>query len=107
MYEIEKQNYLPDNIYAGDFPVEISVETANAKLEKNTVVALNAQGKLEQATAENLANIYGITADKATEAGAKIAVYLTGAYRAEALNYGTTTADKVKLPLRNIGIFIK
>lgn len=105
MYEIEKGNYISDNIYAGDFPVEIEVLEAKENIEKNTVVALTA-GKLAKATAENLADIYGITVDEA-KANEKVAVYLTGDFRKESLNYGTATEDKVKVPLRKIGIFIK
>lgn len=105
MYEIEKGNYISDNIYAGDFPVEIEVAEAKEDIEKNTVVVL-AEGKLAKVTAENLADIYGITADEA-KAKEKVAVYLTGDFRAEALNYGAVTLDQVKAPLRKIGIFIK
>lgn len=105
MYEIEKNNYLPENIYAGDFPVEIGVEPAKAAIKKHTVVAL-AEGQLVEAAATNLADLYGITADDA-EAGKKVAVYLTGDFRADALNYGTADLDKVKVPLRKIGIFVK
>lgn len=105
MYEIERSNYISDNIYAGDFPVEIEVAEAKEDIEKNTVVVLTA-GKLAKVTAENLGDIYGITADEA-KANEKVAVYLTGDFRAEALNYGAATLDKVKVPLRKIGIFIK
>ena len=52
MYEIERSNYISDNIYAGDFPVEIEVAEAKEDIEKNTVVALTA-GKLAKATAES------------------------------------------------------
>ena len=105
MYEIKKENYEGDNIYAGDFPVEIEVVEAKENIGKNTVVALTA-GKLSKITAENLGDIYGITVDEA-KANEKVAVYLTGDFRADALDYGTATVDKVKAPLRKISIFIK
>ena len=41
MYEIKKENYEGDNIYAGDFPVEIEVVEAKENIGKNTVVALS------------------------------------------------------------------
>lgn len=34
MYEIERSNYISDNIYAGDFPVEIEVAEAKEDIEK-------------------------------------------------------------------------
>ncbi len=105
MYEIEKANYVPNDIYAGDYPVEIGIEEAKADLEKNTVVALKA-GKLEAISAENLADIYGVTADEA-KAGNKVAIYLTGDLRAEAVKYGTSNLETVKVPLRKLGIFLK
>lgn len=51
--------------------------------------------------------LYGITADSAA-AGEEAAIYLTGEFFADALVLPKgVTADKLEVPLRNIGIFLK
>ncbi len=105
MYEAEKATYLPDQIYAGDFPVEIGLEKAKTKINKHTLVALTA-GALVKVTAENVADIYGITADDA-EANEEVAVYLTGAFKGDAIDFGAANEADAKVALRKIGIFIK
>ncbi|MBS6063672.1 MAG: hypothetical protein KH972_07375 [Peptostreptococcaceae bacterium] len=106
MYKIEKGNYVPGNLYAGDFPVEVISVKAKEAIEKNTVVALKSE-KIEKITAENLTDVYGITAEEATQADQLVPVYLTGDFRASEIKFGTSDLKTVKPQLRKIGIFLK
>lgn len=105
MYKVEKENYLPESLFAGSFPVEVEIAKTKGKIEKNTVVVLS-EGTIAEVTPENIKDIYGITADGTEEAGS-VAVYLTGTFRAEAVKFGKSDLKTVKVPLRNIGIFLK
>lgn len=108
MYQIERNAYLPKNLYAGDYPVVTSVEKVKAgtPVAALTVVALKSTG-IEKAAAGNLTDIYGITAD-AADGGAEVVVFLTGEFRASEIVFPEgAELEKVKMPLRKLGIFLK
>lgn len=108
MYEVEREVYLPKNLFAGNHPVATAVEKvkSDTPIAENTVVALKSTG-IEAASASNLADIYGITASSA-KGGEEVVVYLTGEFNTSAVTFPEgAEATKVKTPLRKLGIFLK
>lgn len=127
MYEIGKQNYVPDNFHAGEFPVETAVQPIKSgktitkympvklvngqlepvvKIEASVVDAANAipAKTLEENTT---ANLYGIAADDGS-ATAGAVVYITGDFFANKLTLNTgVTVEMLKPAFRKLGIYLK
>jgi len=107
--DLEKKTFStqPDYLIAGNAEIVTATKQAAAAVQRGTVAALNAEGKVEAVTADTTAAIYGIVAE-AAEAGEDAIVYLSGQFFADALVLaeGVTAAD-VEVALRNIGIFLK
>lgn len=105
---MKKESYLPENLFAGDYPVATAIEKVKSgtPIKEHTVVALKSTG-IEAASGTNLADIYGITAN-AADGGKEVVVYLTGVFRKSAVTFPEgAEADNVKTPLRKLGIFLK
>jgi len=101
-------SYTPKMIHAGDYPV---VTDSGTVADGNTIlelmpVTLGTDGKLSAVTADTIADVYGIAAEKAEE-GAEAVIYLTGQFFGDSLELpaGTTAAD-FKAPFRRLGIFL-
>lgn len=107
MYEINKDQTAPVNFFAGDFPVvtETGAVKSGATVRKRAPVIKTADG-ISEATADGLADLYGITADDSTDGG--VVCYLTGEFFADALTLPDgVTAEALKPAFRKLGIFLK
>lgn len=108
MYEVKREDLVPKNLFAGDFPVVTGVEKVKAgtPVGEHTLVALKSTG-VEAASASNLADLHGITAT-AAEGGKEVVVYLTGEFKTSAINFPAgAEVEKVKTALRKLNIFLK
>lgn len=108
----EKFSCSPEYLLAGtDIRVTTSVKEAAADLKVGAPVKLNSSGKVTTVTSSDndpaAAGLYGIAAED-FKTGEDAVVYLTGEFFAAhlALENGVT-ADKLEVPFRNIGIFLK
>ena len=82
MYEVNREDLVPKNLFAGDFPVVTGVEKVKAgtPVGEHTLVALKSTG-LEAASASNLADLHGITATAAEGGkGEKFTRYIQGLF---------------------------
>ena len=107
MYEIQKDQTSPVNFFAGDFPVvtEAGDVKSGATVRKYAPVIKTADG-ISEATADGLADLYGIAADDSTDGG--VVCCLTGEFFADALPLQDgVTAEALKPAFRKLGIFLK
>lgn len=107
MYEIQKDQTTPLNFLAGEFPIitEVCAVKSDESVRKFTPVVQTADG-VSEATAEGLADLYGIAASDSTDGG--VVCYLTGEYFADALVLPDgVTVEKLKPAFRKLGIFLK
>lgn len=108
-YESETHECKMPYFVVGHEPVTTKIKTAASAILMQAPVAIDDAGKVVPITSETVgtAKFYGIAAE-AAEAEEDVLVYLTGGFLAEglALEEGVTV-DKVEIPLRNIGIFLK
>lgn len=107
MYEIKTDQTAPVNFFAGDFPV--ATETGDVKsgttVRKRAPVIKTTDG-ISEATADGLADLYGIAADDSTDGG--VVCYLTGEFFAAGLTLPDgVTAETLKPAFRKLGIFLK
>lgn len=110
---LEKQTFstAPDYLIAGTAEITTAVKTAAANLKRGAPVVLDGSGKLAAITESGgtviTTGLYGIMAED-VENGKDGIVYLSGEFYADALVLPSgATADKVEIPLRNLGIFLK
>ena len=97
----------PEYFEAGGHPIAKAVKEAAADIAAHAPVILNESGKLEAATKENKASLYGLLPE-AAENGKEAVVYLTGEFFADALVLPeSTTAKDFEVELRKLGIFLK
>lgn len=108
--------FVPDNLFAGDFPAATDTVTiaAGQKLVRGAVlgaITANSKHVLSLAAAEDGSEEpVAILAEDidATGADAKAPVYLTGQVNSRALTLGTGhTVASVKKALRPLSIFVK
>ncbi len=107
MYEIQKDQTNPVNFFAGDFPVvtEAGDVKSGATVRKYAPVIKTADG-ISEATADGLADLYGIAADDSTDGG--VVCCLTGEFFADALPLQDgVTVEALKPAFRKLGIFLK
>lgn len=108
MYQVERTDFMPKNLFAGEFPIATAVEKVkiSTPITEHTLVALKDTG-IEAASATNIADLYGITAT-AAEGGKEVVVYLTGEFKTSSITFpaGAEPA-KVKTALRKLNIFLK
>ena len=107
MYEIQKDQTSPVNFFAGDFPVvtEAGDVKSGATVRKYAPVIKIADG-ISEATADGLADLYGIAADDSTDGG--VVCCLTGEFFADALPLQDgVTVEALKPAFRKLGIFLK
>lgn len=108
MYQVERNDFTPKNLFAGEFPIATAVEKVKAStpITEHTLVALKETG-IEAASASNIADLYGITAT-AADGGEEVVVYLTGEFKTSGVTFPTgAEANKVKTALRKLNIFLK
>lgn len=96
-----------ERFLAGMMDIAKSVKTAAVELKAHAPVQLDENGKIKPISTGEEAKVYGIVPDSA-EAEKETVVYLTGEFFADslALEEGVT-ADKLEVPMRNIGIFLE
>ena len=107
MYEIQKDQTSPVNFFAGDFPVvtEAGDVKSGATVRKYAPVIKTAD-RISEATADGLADLYGIAADDSTDGG--VVCCLTGEFFADALPLQDgVTVEALKPAFRKLGIFLK
>ncbi len=107
MYEIQMEQTTPVNFLAGDFPLvtQALAVKEGAVVRKYAPVVRTAAGASE-ATAGELADLYGIAADDAS--GGQVVCYLTGQFFAAALTLTEGVAlDALEPALRKLGIFLQ
>lgn len=107
MYEIKKDELNRKNVFAGDFPIvkDVGEVKGGENVRKYAPVIQTADG-ISEATAEGLADLYGIAADDSTDGG--VVVYLTGEFFADGLTLPDgVTAEALKPAFRKLNIFLK
>lgn len=107
MYEIKSDQTTPVNFFAGGYPVvtEAGEVKSGAEVRKRAPVIKTVDG-ITEATADGLADLYGIAADDSTDGG--VVCYLTGEFFAAALTLPEgVTAEALKPAFRKLGIFLK
>ena len=105
--EIEKREYAPSNVFAGEFPTLTETGTAGATIEKYTPVMLDESGNIVPVTKEGAAGVIGISAADA-EAEEPAVYFMTGEFFADGLNMPSdVTADDIKDALRKLSIFLR
>lgn len=93
-------------LIAGTMHISTAVEKAGEDIKAHAPVAL-VEGVIKLVTATNVDKIYGI-APEAAKKDEETPVYLSGEFFAEGLELESgVTASTVKLPFRNIGIYLK
>lgn len=112
MIRYTSETYTCDNPYfvVGTEDVSKKIKTASQAVKMHAPVAVDeATGKVLPITSENIgtAKMYGIAAEDAA-AEEEVLVYLTGGFLAEGVALPEdVTLDKLEIPLRDIGIFLK
>lgn len=102
----------PEQFIAGaDFPIMTAVKTASVAVKAHAPVGLGADGKLALITnggsSVDTSTLYGIAAEDAA-AEAECVVYLTGEFFGDKLALESdVTVDKLEVPMRKLGIFLK
>ena len=116
-YAVEKREYEPKNIFAGDFPTLTETGTAGAKLAAYTPVTINSDGDVvavvpasgsgSTAVTSTIDDVVGITA-AATDNDTPVVYFMTGEFFADAINLPTgVTIDALKPALRKKSIFLR
>lgn len=100
-----------DNLFAGSSEVVIGSIVAGEALERGNVVGIiTASGKAKKVnstSSDGSQKPYAIVTDD-VELDNPVNVYLTGEFNENALKFGgTDDADKHRIALRDIGIFLK
>lgn len=100
-----------DNLFAGTAEVVVDSVVAGEALKRGDVIGLvtvSGKAKKVDSTAEDgTKNPYAIVTDD-VELDEPVNIYLTGEFNEEALTFGgTDDADKHRIALREIGIFLK
>ena len=106
MYEIQKDQYTPDNFIAGDYPIvkESFLVRSGETVRKFAPVTLT-DGEISEATA-TLENLCGIALADAS--GDQVVCYLTGEFFADALTLPDgVTIENLKPAFCKLGIFLK
>ena len=107
MYGITKAATMPDNFFAGSFPIatDFGAIKTGATIRARAPIVQGADG-IEEATAATLANLVGISAD--VPSGDEVVYYLTGEFFSQALTLPSgITAEALKPACRKLGIFLK
>lgn len=125
MYEIKNTEFIPENFFAGDYPVKTDVGPVKdgAAIRKHAPVVRGAEG-IEEFTADMLPaettdgesgenvvtgtfdTLLGIAAEDSD--GGEVVYYLTGEFFGEALILPDgVTAAALKPAFRKLGIFLK
>lgn len=107
MYEIKTDQTAPVNFFAGEYPIvtEVGAVKSGTEVRKRAPVIKTADG-ITEATADGLADLYGIAADDSTDGG--VVCYLTGEFFADALVLPEgVTVEALKPAFRKLGIFLK
>ena len=117
MYEPQKDQYTPENSFAGDFPhvkevLPVASGTTVRRLspvvlaDGNAVEAEAPSGSGDSAKPGNLNHLYALAA--ADSSGGQVVCYLTGEFFADALTLpNNVTIDDLKPAFRKLGIFLK
>ena len=104
---VEKREYEPKNIFAGEFDTLTDTGTAGAAVAAFAPIMKDESGKIVTITATDKAKVIGITA-AAAEKDEPVVYYMTGEFFADALTMpkGVTAAD-IKDDLRKLSIFLR
>ncbi len=107
MFEVQKDNYTPKNIFAGNFPVVTDVgPLADSATVRKMAPVMISGGKVKEVDSAGIANLCGIAADDSTDGG--VVYYLTGEFFAAALTLpDSVTVEALKPAFRKLGIFLK
>lgn len=111
MYAVETRECPAEHFEAGMFPVAHETIEAGAAIKAHAPVKIK-DGKAAPVVAADIVNgavagLYGLAEADAAN-GERVPVALTGEFFADALALETgVTADALKMPLRNLGIFLK
>lgn len=111
MYAVETRESTPERFEAGLYPIAHDTIVASADIKAHAPVKIAAGKAAPVAAADivdgTIAGLYGLAeADAAT--GEPVPVALTGQFFADALALESgVIADALKVPLRNIGIFLE
>ena len=84
-----------------------AVKEATEDIPARAPVAIDESGKIKKVADASAEGLYGITPEE-VKSGKEGVVYLTGEFFADSLTLeAEVTADKLEVPFRNIGIFLK
>ena len=107
MYDITKTETMPDNFFAGSFPIatDFGKIKTGATIRPRAPIVQGADG-IEEAAAGTLGNLIGISA--AEPSGDEVVYYLTGEFFTQALTLPNgVTAEALKPAMRKLSIFLK
>ena len=107
MHEIKRDELTRKNFFAGDFPIAKEVgEVADGETVRQYAPVIKTADGFKEATADGLADLYGIAADDSTDGG--VVCMLTGEFFADGLTLPDgVTAEALKPAFRKLGIFLK
>lgn len=108
MYNVTESAYMPENFFAGSFPIakDFGAIKAGATIHRHAPIVQGESG-IEEATAATLDKLIGISADVPNASG-EVVYYLTGEFFVEALHLPNgVTAEALKPVARKVGIFLK
>ena len=107
MFDINTMEHMPENFFAGSFPIATDFDTikTGATVRRHAPVIMGANG-IEEASATTLDKLIGIAA--AEPSGEEVIYYLTGEFFTQAIVLPTgVTAEALKPALRKLSIFLK
>lgn len=105
--EIEKREYAPSNVFAGEFPTLTETGTAGAAITQYTPVMKDDSGNIVPVTKTGSAGVVGIAAANAEKTEPAV-YFLTGEFFADGLNMPSgVTAEDIKDALRKLSIFLR
>ncbi len=106
MYEIQTDEFQPENFHAGGFPIIPKSGATNEDILKYSLVAQGRGESIVNVTTENLDNICGIAA--ADSSNGKVVYYQTGEFFGNSIVLPEgVTLDQVIPICRKLSIFLK